>query len=73
VWSWLIPSLGLPVAMTTGRLVVLTLTGASSHPRGSVIAAAGAALMLSLLLVMVGRRALGGRRGRRASRRGSIS
>ena len=30
--SWLIPSLGLPVAMTTGRLVVLTLTGASASP-----------------------------------------
>ena len=30
--SWLIPSLGLPVAMTTGRLVVQTLTGRVGSP-----------------------------------------
>jgi hypothetical protein len=71
VTSWLIPSIGLPVAMTTGRLVVLTLTGVSRHPIGAVAAATGSAVML--LLLTVGCAALVGRRRRRASRRGSIS
>ena len=44
--SWLIPSSGLPVAMTTGRLVVQTLTGVSGHPIAAVTAVAGSALML---------------------------
>ena len=69
--SWLTPSLGLPVVMTTGRLVVLTLTGAARHPIGVVTAATGSAVML--LLVTVGCAALVGRRRRRASRRGSLS
>ena len=38
--SWLIPSLGLPVAMTTGRLVVLTFSEASGHPITAVIGSA---------------------------------
>ena len=69
--SWLIPSMGLPVAMTTGRLLVLTLTGVPRHPIGAVAAATGSAVML--LLLTVGCAALVGRRRRRASRRGSIS
>jgi hypothetical protein len=68
VSSWLIPSLGLPVAMTTGRLVVLTLIGASRHPIGAVTAATG-----SVVLLMMGCAAVVGRRRRRASRRASIS
>jgi hypothetical protein len=71
VSSWLIPSLGLPVVMTTGRLVVLTVTGASSRQIGAVTAATGSAVML--LLVTVGCAALVGLRRRRASRRGSVS
>ena len=69
--SWLIPSLGLPVVMTTGRLGVLTLTGVSRGPIGAVTTATGSAVML--LLVTVGCAALVGRRRRRASRRGSVS
>ena len=69
--SWLTPSLGLPVVMTTGRLVVLTLTGVSRGPIGAVTTATGSAVML--LLVTVGCAALVGRRRRRASRRGSVS
>jgi hypothetical protein len=68
VSSWLIPSLGLPVVMTTGRLVVLILAGASRHPIGAVTAAAGSTVML-----MMGCAALVSLRRRRASRRGSIS
>jgi Ca2+/Na+ antiporter len=71
VSSWLIPSLGLPVAMTTGRLVVLMLTGVSGHAIGAATAATGAAVML--LLLTVGCAALVGLRRRRASRRGSAS
>jgi hypothetical protein len=63
--------LGLPVVMTTGRLVVLTLTGVSRGPIGAVTTATGSAVML--LLVTVGCAALVGRRRRRASRRGSVS
>jgi hypothetical protein len=73
VSSWLIPSLGLPVAMTTGRLVVLTLTGVSRHAIGAATAASGSAGLLFLLLLTVGRAALVGLRRRRASRRGSVS
>ena len=69
--SWLIPSMGLPVAMTTGRLLVLTLTGVPRHPIGAVAAATGSAVLL--LLLTVGCAALVGLRRRRASRRGSIS
>jgi hypothetical protein len=68
VSSWLIPSWGLPVAMTTGRLVVQTFTGASGHPIAAVTAVAMSALML-----MIGCAALVSRRRRRASQRGSIS
>jgi hypothetical protein len=65
----LIPSLGLPVVMTTGRLVVLTLTGLVRHPIAAVTAGAGSAGML-----MSGCAALVvGRRRRRASRHASIS
>jgi hypothetical protein len=71
VSSWLIPSMGLPVAMTTGRLLVLTLTGVPRHPIGAVAAATGSAVLL--LLLTVGCAALVGLRRRRASRRGSIS
>jgi hypothetical protein len=71
VSSWLIPSLGLPVVMTTGRLVVLTVTGVSSRHVGAVTAATGSAVML--LLATVCGVALVGLRRRRASRRGSIS
>jgi hypothetical protein len=71
VSSWLIPSLGLPVVMTTGRLVVLTLTGVSSRQIGAVTAATGSAVML--LVVTVCCAALMGLRRRRASRRGSVS
>ncbi len=66
--SWLIPSLGLPVAMTTGRLVVLTLTGALRHPIGAVTAATASVVML-----LTGCAAAVGLRRRRTSRRGSIS
>ena len=69
--SWLIPSLGLPVAMTTGWLVVLMLTGVSGHAIGAATAATGSAVML--LLLTVGCAALVGLRRRRASRRGSAS
>jgi hypothetical protein len=69
VSSWLIPSLGLPVVMTTGRLVVLTLTGVTRHPMGAVGAAAGWAVIL-----LTGYGALMSRRRRqRVSRRGSTS
>jgi hypothetical protein len=63
--------LGLPVAMTTGRLVVLTLTGVSRHSIGAVSAVTVSAVMLLTLLVVCA--ALMGLRRRRASRRGSIS
>jgi hypothetical protein len=63
--------LGLPVVMTTGRLVVLTLTGVSRGPIGAVTTATGSAVML--LVVTVGCAALVGLRRRRASRRGSVS
>ena len=69
--SWLIPSLGLPVAMTTGRLIVRTLTGVSRHPIRGVTGVTGSAVML--LLVTLGCAALVGLRRRRASRRGSVS
>ena len=69
--SWPVLSFGLPVVMTTGRLVVLTLTGAARHPIGVVTAATGSAVML--LLLTVGCAALVGFRRRRASRRGSLS
>jgi len=65
--------LGLPVAMTTGRLIVLTLTGVSRHAIGAATAATGFAAMLLLLLLMVGCAALVGLRRRRASRRRSVS
>jgi MYXO-CTERM domain-containing protein len=65
VSSWLIPSFGLPVAMTTGRLVVLTFSEASGHPITAVIGSA--------FLPMVAYGALAARRRRRASQRGSIS
>jgi hypothetical protein len=65
--SWLITSLGLPVATTTGRLVVMTLTGALRHPIGVVSLAAGSAVVLT------GCGAPVVLRRRRASRRGSIS
>jgi hypothetical protein len=70
VSSWLIPSLGLPVVMTTGRLVVLTMAGVTRHPMGVVTAAAGCAVML-----MTGSAALVSlrRRRQRVSRHGSIS
>jgi hypothetical protein len=71
VSSWLIPSLGLPVAMTTGRLIVRTLTGVSRHPIGGATGVTGSAVML--LLVTLGCAALVGLRRRRASRRGSVS
>jgi hypothetical protein len=71
VSSWLTPSLGLPVVMTTGRLVVLTLTGVSRGPIGAVTTATGSAVML--LLATAGCAALVALRRRRASRRGSIS
>ena len=66
--SWLIPSMGLPVVTTTGRLVVLALTGAWRHPIGAVTAAAGAAMMM-----IAGCAALLSLRRRRVARRGSIS
>jgi hypothetical protein len=65
--SWLITSLGLPVATTTGRLVVMTLTGALRHPIGVVSLSAGLALVVIACGVPVFLRR------RRASRRGSIS
>jgi hypothetical protein len=68
VSSWLIPSLGLPVVMTTGRLVVLTLTGVTRHPIGAATAA-GCALMLMGCAALMGLR----RRRQRISRRASIS
>jgi len=71
VSSWLTPSLGLPVVMTTGRLVVLMLSGVSRRPIGAVTTATGSAVML--LLVIVGCAALVALRRRRASRRGSVS
>ena len=68
--TWLIPSLGLPVVMTTGRLVILTLSGVTRHPVGAVSAAAGGALMLMMGCgVLVSLR----RRRQRVSRSGSIS
>jgi hypothetical protein len=67
VSSWLIPSLGLPVVMTTGRLVVLTMTGMSRHPIGAVTAAASAVMLMMSCAALVSLRR------RRASRRGSIS
>jgi len=68
VSSWLIPSMGLPVVTTTGRLVVLALTGASRHPLGAVTAATGSAMMM-----IAGCAALVSFRRRRVTRRGSIS
>ena len=39
----MIASFGLPVVMTTGRLVVLTMAGVTRHSMGVVTAAAGMA------------------------------
>ena len=68
--SWLIPSLGLPVVMTTGRLVVLTLTGVRCYPFGTVTAA-----LAGLVMLTMGRGALVSlrRRRQRVSRSGSLS
>jgi len=68
VSTWLMPSMGLPVAMTTGRLVVRTLSWASGYPIGVLTAVTGCALMLAL-----GCASLVGNRRRRASRHESIS
>jgi hypothetical protein len=69
VSSWLIPSLGLPVVMATGRLVVLTLTGVTRHPIGAVTAAGCLLMSLMGCAALIGRR----RRRQRISRRASIS
>jgi cytochrome c biogenesis protein CcdA len=69
VSSWLITSLGLTVAMTTGRLVVLTLTGVTRHPIGAVTAAGSALMLLMGCAALMGLR----RRRQRISRRASIS
>jgi len=73
VSSWVIPSLGLPVAMTAGRLVVVTLTGVSRHTIGAATGATGSAVMLVMLVLLTVGCALVGLRRRRASRRGSVS
>jgi hypothetical protein len=69
VSSWLIPSLGLPVVMTTGRLVVLTLTGMTRHPIGAMTAAGSAVMLMMGCAVPMSLR----RRRQRVSRRGSTS
>jgi hypothetical protein len=65
--SWLITSFGLPVATTTGRLIVMTSTTLSRHPLSAVTAVAGSAVGAA------GWGTLAHLRHRRALRRGSVS
>jgi hypothetical protein len=64
---WLITSFGLPVATTTGRLIVVLSSNLSRHPFSAVTVVVG------LSMVAAGWRILLHLRHRRALRRGSIS
>jgi hypothetical protein len=65
------PSLGLPVVMTTGRLVHLTLSGMTRYPIGAMSAAGCAVMLRTGWAVLVSLRLH--RRRQRVSRHGSIS